>query len=715
MRLLAQADGGTALSDAGFTDNLVLDKYLVPFGDWMEQAFDWIASELTWLLSAIKWPFSTLNELLVRDIMENVSWFWIAVAFFVIGSLARNIKVGVFAGIGIGACGFLGDGFWQATIETIGFVSVAVFLCVLIGVPVGVACGRVDAVWSGVRPVLDAMQVVHAFAYILPFIALFGLGNVGATIVTMFFALPPVVRLTNLGIRQVPADVVEASRAYGAPEWRVLVDVQLPLSRAAIMTGINQTLLLAMSMLVIAAIMGATGLGSELFQAISRQEVFLGAQAGLAFYLVAVVFDRISQPEGAEGGLLRRIRRAWAHRRDPEVLVPGGDGTPVTEDEAAQVQGEITPLTAAERRSMMVAGAGGIIAIVSLFLTWNSGAGFLSAYGRTLDEHRPGESFNGLSASGGSWFGFVLLALGLVVVAAAVTTMLTPGRGPRWFTADGATIASLAMLVMMAVYTLAAPSDLAGGYSAGIGPWLALIGGLVASAGSVVWIRLAPHAPDRPLSAGIGWGRVAAAGFVVIVFAIGAISVWSFDERTRLIISPETQAQFDDMAARAEANPEQSGVIQSEMSAILAQAQPDSRIITDGVNREGPGLGIWVVLAGLAGVATALPAAGVFGRHEHWQWQWSAITAGIGAGAACVGFGWIFTHVRSAEETAEGTYVSGVGSFLAVAGGLTLVATAAGVLKEFRRAKVYADDVAEAVSAGSHGQGDRQQEREVLA
>ncbi|MYA84799.1 MAG: ABC transporter permease subunit [Acidimicrobiaceae bacterium] len=680
----------------------------------MDQAFDWIASELRWLLSAIKWPFSTLNELLVRDIMENVPWFWIAVAFFVIGSLARNIKVGVFAGIGIGACGFLGDGFWQATIETIGFVSVAVFLCVIIGVPVGVACGRFDAVWSGVRPVLDAMQVVHAFAYILPFIALFGLGNVGATIVTMFFALPPVVRLTNLGIRQVPADVVEASRAYGAPEWRVLVDVQLPLSRAAIMTGINQTLLLAMSMLVIAAIMGATGLGSELFQAISRQEVALGANSGLAFYLVAVVFDRISQPEGAEGGLLRRIRRAWAHRRDPEVLIPDSARATAVADEAPQVQGEIAPLTAAERRSMMVAGAGGIIAMVSVFLTWNSGAGFLSAYGRTLDEYRPGESFNGLSASGGSWFGFVLLGLGLVVVAAAVTTMVTPGRGPRWFTADGATVASLAMLVMMAAYLLAAPSDLSTGYSAGIGPWVALIGGLVASAGSVVWIRLAPHAPDRPLSARIGWGRVVAAWFVVAVFAVGAFSVWSFDERTRLIISPETQVQLDELTASAEANPEQAGVIQSEMSALLTQLEPDDRIITDGVNSDGPGLGIWVLIAGLAGVVAVLPAAGVFGRDEHRQWRWSAITAGIGAGAACVGVGWIFTHIRSAETTAEGTYLSGVGSFLAIAGGLTLASTAAGVLKEFRRAKIYADDAAEEVSAGSDGQGDRQQEREVV-
>ena len=693
MRLLAQAGADdSGVPAAGFTDNLVLDQYLVPFGDWMGQAVDWTLDNLQWLLSAIKWPFTNLNDLLVRDIMENVSWFWIAVAFFVIGTLARNLKVGAFAGIGIGACGFLGDQYWQATIETIGFVSVAVFLCIIIGVPVGVACGRVDAVWHGVRPVLDAMQVIHAFAYILPFIALFGLGNVGATIVTMAFALPPVVRLTNLGIRQVPADVVEASRAYGAPEWRVLIDVQLPLARPAIMTGVNQTLLLAMSMLAIAAIMGARGLGAELFQAISRQEVAAGAQAGLAFYLVAVVFDRVSQPEGAQGGLMRRIRLAWAHRRDPEVLVPA-DAPAAAETEDETVQGEIAPLTAAERRPMLVAAAGGAIAIVSVFLTWNSGAGFLSAYGRTLDEHRPGESFIGLSASGGSWFGLVALALGLFVVAAVISTLLAPGRGPRWLTADGATIMSLALLMMMAAYLLAAPSDHVTGYSGGLGPWLALLGGLVASAGSVAWIRLAPHSPNRPLSARIGWGRVVAAGVAVVLLAIGAFSVWSFDERQRLIISPETQVQLDEMAAEAEADPSRSGVIQTEMTGILTSLQPDPRIIVDGVNRDGSGLGVWVFLIGVAGLAAALPAAGVFGRDEHRQWQWSSITAGIGAGAACVGFGWIFTHVRSAEVTPEGSYVSGVGSFLAIAGGLVLASTAAGVLREFRRTKVYADDV----------------------
>ena len=699
MRLRAQAGGGAdALPDPGFTDNLVLDEYLVPFGEWMGQAKDWIEEELKWLLSAIEWPFATLNDFLVRDIMEPVSWFWIVVAFFLIGTLARNIKVGVFAGVGIGLCGILGPDHWQATIETIGFVGVAVLLCVIIGVPLGIACGRVDAVWQVVRPVLDAMQVVHAFVYMLPFIAFFGVGNVGATIVTMFFALPPLVRLTNLGIRQVPEDVVEASRAYGAPEWRVLFDVQLPLARAAIMTGINQTLLLAISMLGIAAIMGAEALGGRLFGAISRQNVAEAVGTGLAFYLVAVVLDRISQPEGTEsGGLLRRVRRAWAHRRDPGALVQTDEAPGQAEDQESQELGSLAPLTAAERRSMLVAAAGGVVAAVSVLLTWSSGAGFLSAYGRTADERQPGESFSGLSASGGSWFGYLVLALGLFVVAAAVATLVAPGRGPRWLTADGAVIASLALLVMMIAYVLAAPPDLAVGQSTGIGPWVALLGALTASGGSVGWIRSARHAPLRPLSARTRWGRVIAAAFAAVVLGVGAISAWSFDERQRVIVTPEVQVRLDDMKSRAEANPEQAGVIGAEISQLEAALEADSRIIVDGVSGEGAGLGIWVFLAGLAGLAATLPAAGVFGRNEHRQWQWSSITAGIGVGAACVGFGWIFTHVRSAESTSQGEFVSGVGSFLAIAGGLVLAATAAAVLKEFRRAKVYADEVPAAV------------------
>ncbi len=706
MSVLAPGSGSAALAQAGFTDNEVLDQFLVPFGSWMEQAADWIDAELSWLLDIIKWPFRTLNDLLVYDIMQPMTWVGVVAAFLVIGTVVRNLKVGVFASVAIALCGFLGDEYWQPTIETIGFVIVAVLMCVVIGLPLGVACGRFDSIWQVVRPVLDGMQVIHAFVYMIPFVYFFGTGNVGATIVTMFFAIPPLVRLTNLGIRQVPADVVEASRAYGAPEWRVLLDVQIPLARSAIMTGLNQTLLLAISMLGIAAIMGALGLGALLFNAISRQSVIDSAPAGLAFYLVAVVFDRISQPEGeGSGGLLRRIRRAWGHRRDPEALLPAEDPTAAdqgVEAEAPSDQGTIAPLTGTERTGMLIAAAGGLLAAVSVLLTWNTDAGFLSAYGRRADENLPGESFNGLSASGGSWFGYLTLVLGLFVVASAVATWTSPGRGSRWLTGDGSVIASLALLVMMLSYLLAKPSELAAATGTSVGPWMALVGAVIASAGSISWIRRAPYVAARPLSTRVRWGCVGAAVFAVLVLAVSAVSVWSFDERGEVVVTPEVRAQLDELEARAEANPEDAGVISLEIAELRDDLKADLRIIIDGVSSRGARLGIWVVVAGLAGLAAALPAAGVFGRDEHRQWRWSSITAGIGAGAACVGFGWIFTHVRSADIDPQGGigYVSGIGAFLAMAGGLVLVAAVATVIKDFGRAKVYADETA-AVGEGS--------------
>ena len=670
MSVLAQGSGQPEVPEVGFTDNKVLDLYFVPFGSWMEQAEEWISTELEWLLAIIEWPFRTLNDVLVQDVLTPMTWVGVTIAFFVIGTLVRGLRVGVFAGVAIALCGFLsypGETYWLPTIETISFVIVAVLACVLIGLPLGVACGRFDSIWSIVRPVLDGMQVIHAFVYMIPFIGFFGIGNVGATIVTMFFAIPPLVRLTNLGIRQVPEDVVEASRAYGAPEWRVLFDVQVPLARPAIMTGINQTLLLAISMLGIAAIMGAKGLGGLLFAAISRQDVAAAAPAGLAFYLVAVVFDRISQPEGTEaGGLLRRIRRAWAHRRDPEALVPAEEPTAADQEAEAEAptdQGTIAPLTGAERKPMVVAAVGGALAAVSVLLTWTTGSGFLSAYGRRRDELLPGESFNGLSASGGSWFGWLALVLGLFVVASVVNT-------------------SIALLVLMASYLLATPSELAANSDTPIGPWIALAGALIASAGSVGWIRRAPHVAARPLSSRVRWGSVGAAAFAVLVFAVAAVSVWSFDERGEVVVTPAVQAQLDELEARAEANPEDAGVIAVEIAALRDDLKADFRIIIDGVSSKGARLGIWTLVAGLAGLVAALPAAGVFGRDEHRQWRWSSITAGLGAGATCVAFGWIFTQVR----TADLDYWSGIGSFLAMAGGLVLMAAVTTVIKEFGRA-----------------------------
>ena len=677
-------DDATGSTEPEFFDNAVLDQFEIPFGSWMDQAVDWIDTNLDGLLEVIEWPFDFLLSNFVDDFLVELSWVWVCLAFFVLGSLVRNIKVGAFSALALAACGILGNAYWIETARTIGFIFVAVLLCVIIGIPIGVLCGRVDGIWKVVRPLLDAMQVVHSFVYMLPFIFFFGIGSTSATMVTMVFALPPLIRLTNLGIRQVPEDVVEASRAYGAPEWRVLSDVQLPLARPAIMTGLNQTLLLAISMLGIAAIMGAGGLGRLLFNALSNQDVAKATSAGLAVFLVAVVLDRISQREDSDGGSLwYRIRMAWAHRKDPEVLIPVDDAPARPSTPTAH----FAETTNAERVPMMAAAGGAVLVVLSVFLTWTSDAGKMSAYGRRVDEDLPGESFNGLAASGGSWFGIIMLGLALFVIGSVVLTEQRPGKGPRWLTTDGAVISSLAMVVTMVAYVLAgAPPRVDVG--TGIGVWLALVGAVVAAGGSVLWIRVAPHTPLHPLSADVSWGRVVGVGIAVAILLGAMFSGWSFDARQDVVLSPEIEARIAELQQEARDNPEDAGPIGAEISATLAAAQSSETIITDGKSSDGPQLGIWSLLAGVLSIGTVLVAAGVFGLGDQKQWVWSAITAGIGLGIAIIASAWIATQVRSADPN----YVSGIGSFLALCGGFFIAASSGAVLNEFRRTKIYDDE-----------------------
>ncbi len=671
--------------DPGFFDDEVLDQFEIPVGAWGDQAVDWIAVRLEWPLSVIEWPFNLLIGFLVEDVLEPAPWVLVVAAFFFIGTLARNVKVGAFAAVALSLCAILGNNYWFQTARTIGFVGVAVLLCVVIGIPLGVACGRVDGIWRVVRPVLDGMQVVHSFVYMLPFIFFFGIGTVSATMVTMVFALPPLVRLTNLGVRQVPEDVVEASRAYGAPEWRVLTDVQLPLARPAIMTGINQTLLLAISMLGIAAIMAAGGLGLVLFQAVSTQDVAKGMSSGLAFFLVAVVLDRISQPEGTEGiGLFKRVRLAWMHRRDPEELL-GTDSAAPDAQPAEDTEPPFAAVGSRERRSALVTAAGGLIAVVSVFMTWSNDAGFISAYGRRADEDLIGESFSGLSASGGSWFGYLTLGLGLMIAAATVSTLISAGRGPRLWSSDGAVLMSLALLVLTACYLLASPTDNAVEYSVGSGAFAAFGGALLASLGAVSWIRVAPCSPKRSLSARPSWGRLAAAVLAGSLVAVGAVSGWSFDQRSDVVITAETEALIEELRAKAAADPTQAGVVAAEIAALSSQLATERLVVTDGVSSSGPGLGTLSVIVAALGLAASVPAVGVLRRNEQRQWIYSAVVAGLGVGVCCVALAWVATHVRSADPS----YLTGVGALLTMIGGAVLVASSTGVIKEFRRSRVY--------------------------
>lgn len=694
--VLAQVSGAEESERVAIWDNRLFDEWRVPFGDWVEQAVFWIANYLTLVLDVVAWPFDTLIRLLVRDFLTQVSWLWIIAAMFVIAWLTRNIKVASFVAIALFTCGLLGSQYWLQTVRTIGFILVAVVICVIIGIPVGILCGRVDSAWQTVRPILDAMQVVHAFVYMLPIIWFFGVGETSATMVTMVFALPPLVRLTNLGIRQVPGDVVEASRAYGARELKVLFDVQIPLARPAIMTGINQTLLLAISMLGIAAIMGAGGLGQNMFRAISNQSAADGASSGLAFFLVAVVLDRMSQREGTEtGGLLKRIRMAWRHRQDPEALIPDANTSAIVKYRQDE---RFAGVAAAEKAPMLVALIGGALMIVSAFLTWTTNAGKLSAYGRwsdaSLEGQLDGRAFSGLDASGGSWAGIIVLAAGLFVVGAVAVSYLRPGRGPRWLVVDGALIAALAGLVLSVGHLLARPlssTDTAIASSVadpgtGIGVIVAVLGGIVAVAGAVGWIRTAPHSPLHPLPVGVAWSRLIGVGVAVLVLAGGMFSSWSRDIRGGQIITPEIQAELDEIERQMAERPQDIAALSTQYQITFEKSRVENEIVTDGITAKGAGLGLWAFLAGLAAAAASLPAAGVFGNDERRKWQWSTITAGIGAGVTVLALTWILVQVRSADPN----YLSGVGSFMALIAGAFAVASAMPVLKEFRRSKVYA-------------------------
>ena len=681
-------------------DNAILDEWRVPFGDWMLQAIRWVAVNLEVLLDIVAWPFEIMVRSLVRDFLIEISWVWIVLAMALVAWLTRNLKVAAFVAAALTLCGLLANEQWKETAATIGLIGVAVILCVVIGIPVGILCGRVDGVWQVTRPILDAMQVVHSFVYMLPFIWFFGLGEVSATMVTMVYALPPLIRLTNLGIRQVPADVVEASRAYGASEARVLFDVQIPLARPAIMTGINQTLLLAISMLGIAAIMGSFGLGRVLLRAINNQDVGEGAAGGLAFFLVAVVLDRMSQREGTEStNLMKRIQLAWRHRRDPEVLIPEGKPSAIVKHQEIDVYAPISP---GERLPMLLTLVGGLVAVASAFLPWTSNAGKMSAWGRWADASTDGEllgqTFSGVHASGGSWFGIVVLALGLFLVLTVMAFGARPGLVPRWLAADGAAIAAISVLILAAAHLLAqSVSDVGVAVGAvdpgdGVGVYLAIVGGLVATIGAVLWIRTADHSPLHPLPSGVSWGQIIGLGSAIVILVLGLVSGWSWDERQEEVITPEIQAQIDELEQQAgTASDEERAAIAAEMLSLRARATQTGVRVIDGGSSDGARLGLWALVFGAVAVLTGLRAAGIFRSDQLSKWRWSAVTAGIGAGIACIGFAWIFTHVR----TAHVKYVAGVGSFLTLVAGLLILASTMAVLKEYRRSKVYGDPLGE--------------------
>jgi len=185
-------------------------------------------------------------------------------------------------------------GYWQMTMMTLALVAGAVCISLAVGIPVGILMARSERLEAIIKPILDAMQTLPSFVYLIPVLMFFGLGKVPALFATIVYSMPPVIRLTNVGIREVSLEVVEAAQAFGSTQWQILLKIQLPLARPTIVVGVNQTTMMALAMVVVASMIGAKGLGMEVLLAINRIEVGRGFEAGLSIVFLAIVVDRIT-------------------------------------------------------------------------------------------------------------------------------------------------------------------------------------------------------------------------------------------------------------------------------------------------------------------------------------------------------------------------------------------------------------------------------------
>lgn len=255
-----------------------------------------IVNEYSGVLRALTQPLLDLLVWMDQLLRESPWWLVILVIAVMAGLASRRIVLPLVVSGLMVLLGVLG--LWDASMQTLSIMIVAVILSVCIGVPIGILMASFRWLRNIMLPVLDVMQTMPSFVYLIPVVMLFNLGKVAAIIATVVYAVPPVIRLTDLGIRLVDSEVLEASRAFGANRGKQLFGVQLPLALPNIMAGINQTTMMALSMVVIASMIGVRGLGYEVLQGINRLQVGRGLLAGLGIVILAIVFDRITQALG---------------------------------------------------------------------------------------------------------------------------------------------------------------------------------------------------------------------------------------------------------------------------------------------------------------------------------------------------------------------------------------------------------------------------------
>jgi glycine betaine/proline transport system permease protein len=265
----------------------------IPLGRGIEYLIDVLASNFSGVTYAISGFIGATVKLIAGTLLYLPAPLMIVLITAICWGLTRKLRIGAFTLFGLA---FIWNiGLWEPTMETIALVAVATIVSIAIGIPLGIAAAIYSKVSLVVMPVLDFMQTLPAFVYLIPAIPFFGLGATSAIFSTVIFAMPPAIRLTALGIRQVPEELVEAAEAFGSTKMQKLIKVQLPLAAPTIRAGVNQTILLSLSMVVIAAMIGAGGLGAEVWKAIQRLNAGMGFEAGIGIVIVAIILDRVIQ------------------------------------------------------------------------------------------------------------------------------------------------------------------------------------------------------------------------------------------------------------------------------------------------------------------------------------------------------------------------------------------------------------------------------------
>ena len=267
-----------------------------PIADTVNQFVEWLIVEHGAFFESIANALLTVLVLIEQALRWAPPWSVLIVVGLIAYAASRNLLLS----FGIVALAWLlgSLGLWEQAMQTIAVMLVSVAIAIIIGIPLGVLTARSDIARALLNPVLDLMQTIPSFVYLIPAAMLFGLGKVPAILATVIYATPPLIRLTDLGIRQVDHSVVEASRAFGATRWQMLKGVQIPLALPSIMQGINQTMMMALAMVVIASMIGARGIGETVLLGLQRNDPGKGLVGGIGIVILAIIFDRISQAFG---------------------------------------------------------------------------------------------------------------------------------------------------------------------------------------------------------------------------------------------------------------------------------------------------------------------------------------------------------------------------------------------------------------------------------